>query len=292
MSEGRVTQNDRRRFLARATIVLALSGIVPLLLSCGQAQLTTVPAGTAVPGGAAAAPSVQVYPTPTPARPTPGPASTIAGVPTLPGGVPTKMPTPATVIPAPSVEPDRSPMEKPTPNPSRPNSTYPTPRPDDPYLLKISDAYAPNTSASTSFATIVIVGTVRQVLPARWSTVDERRPVNPHVNNPYTIYTPVLVEAEEYLKGQQRQPQLLIFAQEGKVGQDQVVYANRSMTFLEGERVVLFLYDRQSEPRTSAGMPFWNLTERYTVTADGIATNIYRTVPLQQLRDEIAAAQR
>ena len=58
------------------------------------------------------------------------------------------------------------------------------------------------------------------------------------------------------------------------------------------ERVVLFLTEMIREPRSLNASPLLVIDERYTITQDERATNLYRTLPLQQLLDEIAAAQK
>src|SRR5207237_7430973 len=115
---------------------------------------------------------------------------------------------------------------------------------------------------------------------------------NPHsATGVGTIYTPVLVEVEQYLKGGQPQRQLLVYAIGGTVGQDWIALSDGSATFQEGERVVLFLSGRVGEPLANSGRPLWDIYERYTVI-ENMATNSYRTLPLQQLLDEVAEAQK
>lgn len=154
---------------------------------------------------------------------------------------------------------------------------------------------------ATKQATMVAIGSVQQVLPARWNTPAGGRPSNPHSwesKQRDTIYTPVIVRVEAYLKGVQPQPWVLIFSNGEVVGQDSVTYSGRgNHTFREGERVVVFLDERV--PAGSQGAmialdsaSFWNpVSAHYVVTQDNLATDGFRAVPLQQLLAEIAAAQ-
>lgn len=105
----------------------------------------------------------------------------------------------------------------------------------------------------------------------------------------YTIFTPVLIDVETYLKGQRLQTQLTLFALGGIVGQDWVEVASPGgvYTFREGERVIVFLSGPHQAP--SAG-EYWSIAERYTIAADGQATNGLRRVPLDQLVGEIREA--
>ena len=138
-------------------------------------------------------------------------------------------------------------------------------------------------------ATIIAIGTVKQVMPARWTTPNGQRPPNPHAaSNRETIFRPVLFDVEQYLKGQQPQDRLLIFAYGGQVGQDSVRLENDdTFEFREGEQAILFLVNHG---RSLNGSLMWDINAHYTITQDGKATNSYHTLPLQQLLNEIQAA--
>jgi hypothetical protein len=147
-------------------------------------------------------------------------------------------------------------------------------------------------------ATTIVRGTVRHVPPARWSTPDGRRPANPHdpKGTGNFIYRPVVMQVEEYFKGEQPRRELVLFARGGTVGQDSHDYCGDPLyTFQEGEQVVLFLSPLAAglgpiPPATPGGPPLSAIVEHYTISAEGQATNIRRQVPLQQLLDEIQAA--
>jgi hypothetical protein len=131
------------------------------------------------------------------------------------------------------------------------------------------------------------------VLPARWTTPGGGRPANPcSVTNPYMIFTPVLIEVEQYLKGQQPQRILHLFAYGGTVDRDQATRGLADLPFREGERVVVFLVEPPRDFPALNGNPLKDAIEHYTVAPDGSATDGYRTVPLQQLLDEIAESQK
>lgn len=267
-----------RRFSRRALLIATLLGIGPVVAACGQPQGTVTPAGAAAPAGYAGQPS---YATAQP------PSLTRTPFPTYPAPIHT---TP--------VPPNPNPPQKLTPAPGQIPTPRPTSRPSDPYTVITAGTGIPDVQLMTKEATVVVLGTVRQVLPARWTTPDGRRPANPHdPANRESIATPVLVEVEQYLKGQQPQRQLIVFAPGGTIGQDRVAVnlnGRDQFAFREGERVVVFLDERlRGSARTSNGSPLWNpLSGYYTVNEDGQATNGFRTVPLQQLLDEIAAVPR
>jgi hypothetical protein len=264
-------------------IVLPVFVLVRVLLAavgaCGQVAPTAAwapsPTGEAAPAGA-----MPVTPT----------NMTIPGVPTKPGGVPT--PAPSVTIPPITPQPTQSaPPQKPTP--VKPAQPQPTPRPETPiHVIGYGDGI-PDTRLATQGASLVIIGTVKQVLPARWTTPDGRRPANPYDrSDPQLIYTPVLIEVEQYLKGGQSQREVLIFGSGGVVGEDS--FEDRGgglITFQEGERVLLFLDERVRNGVTLNGAPLWRqVSTHYRLTPDGQATNGYHTLPLQQLFGEIITA--
>src|SRR5438067_2144329 len=138
-----------RRLLRGTLLATAILIIGPAIVACGQPQGTPVPAGAAVPAGADGA----------------------AGAPprgTKPAGPygPTPFPTvPAALQPT----PDRRPSVIPTPRPER------TPDPNAPCANEVfSDL--PSVNVLTRSASVIAIGTVKQVLPARWTTPDGRRP--------------------------------------------------------------------------------------------------------------------
>lgn len=167
----------------------------------------------------------------------------------------------------------------------------PTPRPDEPFQLIIDGARFPTVPSATRDSSLIVVAIVRQVLPARWTTPDGGRPANPHDRaNPRSIYRPVIVDVQQYIKGQESQPMLYIAANGGAIGQDYVRYEGLSYEFQVGEQTILFLAER-ARPRALRvdGQAVLNVVDRFRVNPDGRVTDGYRTMPFQQLLYEIAA---
>lgn len=260
----------------------AILGVVALLVACGRPQAIPGATGSAVP---AAGVALSVAPTPTPNY---VPALTPGGLRTPPPALPTTLVTPT---PAPPI-----PYDRPTPDPARqPSAPPPTPRPEDPYHagVAITAAYPPDKELARG-AELVVIATVKQILPGRWTTADGKRPANPHAPaNRETIFNPVLVEVEQYLKGQRPERELLIRANGGTVGHDSFTYGDDMSTYSEGQRVVLFLARRPARgPQSHEGRELWSVGFRYTIGQDGWANAGSRRVPLPQLREELAAGER
>jgi len=200
-------------------------------------------------------------------------------LPTLPAAGPSSTPeTPNTSqIPIPNLTPRVM--------PSRP--TQPTPLPSDPYQVLATgtrDTFDPKIIAQDS--SIIVVGIVQDILPARWTTIDGRRPANPHANsNTDTIYTPVLIKVETDVKGLGIQQQLYLYAWGGAIGQDSATWQLDAMyQFKEGERAVLFLNERGQLLNNS---PLWSINEHYTIDTKDNADNGYQSLPLQKLLEQI-----
>ncbi len=187
-----------------------------------------------------------------------------------------------------------------------PQGPPPTLGPDAPYHMTSAGSRMPyEPKEATERASIVVLGTVRQVGPARWTTPDGKRPANPHGQDVSTadyIFTPVLVTVEQYLKGKHASVDVLLEAYGGTVGQDSVEHVGDDLyTFKQGDRVVVFLEKKANKSQVQAvdGRPLWNIMEHYTITADGRAINTYHddshpsrpSISLQRLLEDIAAAQ-
>jgi hypothetical protein len=150
-----------------------------------------------------------------------------------------------------------------------------------------------DTRQSTLSAAAVVIGTVQQILPARWTTVDGLRPADPRAPaNRETIFTPVLLTPQQYLKGSRPDSVLTVAAFGGTVGQDSVDRQVDDIDkFQPGQRVIVFLVPQGLGSTTTLnGVPLWGLTERYTLTADGKAINSNKSVAAAQLLTEVQSA--
>ena len=170
----------------------------------------------------------------------------------------------------------------------------PTPQPNQPVQAGIIVEGEANTYLSVLESPVIVIGTVQQVGPARWNTPDGTRPANPHdlSTGPHEIFRPVVLQVDEYLRGPLPVLELQLFAWGGTIGQDSFTFHPEYLYELhEGERVVLFLKPRDPAQDQALGdQPWWNIMEQYTITPDGQATNVYRTLPLEELRAEITDA--
>jgi hypothetical protein len=70
-------------------------------------------------------------------------------------------------------------------------------------------------------AEMIVIGKVDNVLPSRWSTPNGKRPSDDEIPD-YTIYTDVVFQISQSLKGERNKPSLYIRTFGGQVGQDQM----------------------------------------------------------------------
>ena len=257
--------------------ILVLLGVLLVMLSRREAVSPNTSGAVAVQATPLPSPSVvDMYPGPGESLPTPGRKPDETGVPT---------PFPSMEVTIQPITP--VPFEKPSPPPS---SLQPTVDPNAPWIEEVSRELMPRHIPIRN-AEIIAIGTVKQVMPAQWTTQDGRRPANPHAaNNRDTIFRPVLLQIEQYLRGEQPQPIIHILAYGGTVGQDTArVTSDNISEYREGDRVLVFL-EHDQRGRSYQSHPLFVTLNRYTITPDGQATNSQETVPLQQLLDEIRAA--
>lgn len=197
-------------------------------------------------------------------------------------------PTPIQYYPVPTTAAYPGPLLAPTLQ-TPPAGTLPTSQASDPYVLFAGGPLDRDIS-HLSQSPLIVVGSVQQVIAARWTTPDGKRPTNPHAqDNPYTIFTPVTINIERVIKGKGVNTPITIIAYGGQVGKDRVTYTDGIDAFDKGEHVLLFL-DKSPTGFVLGTTPLWSLSEHYTFLPDGQTSNKQRTISQQQLLREINAA--
>lgn len=178
------------------------------------------------------------------------------------------------------------------------------PGPNEPYEVTIHQELIPDTVLSTRDSDLVIQGIVTKVYPARWTTPDGTRPVNPFASDSADfIYTPVQVDVKTFFKrtlvdkasGSSNLTTVMLMANSGTVGQDSARRDDDLNTFKEGDLVVLFLRTLPLLPKAVPvqefnNLPMWRVMEHYTIDNENNAFNTYRKVPLGVLVDEVEKA--
>lgn len=159
--------------------------------------------------------------------------------------------------------------------------------PDDPYGVGSSCSIPISMTERLRQADIVALGTIVGVAPPRWTTPDGARPANPHVGTG-TIYTPVVIQVERYLKGEQLTQQLGLLELGGRIGED---FATSCFIFNKGDRVVLFLRPPYFKSVTYNDLPMWAVSERFWVQGEQVQSPEGWSAPLPQVLADIERAQ-
>jgi hypothetical protein len=212
----------RRQLLVRLAPGLALAA---LLSACGQptGSAATAPAaqGT-IPRSATPGPGTAYPPSPS--------ATSIAASPTT-----LSAPTPTLSAAAPVYLGDAGCA----------TGYRPDLKPDDPYQFHQAGegAAIPFAEKVRRYGQLIILGTVRDILPARWATPDGRRPTNPHGDGGLLIITPVRVQVERVAKGDYGLADIYLAAPGGRIGADCASYSGSGARprFVFGERTLYFL---------------------------------------------------
>lgn len=161
-------------------------------------------------------------------------------------------------------------------------------KPSDPYIAGSIGTYpdvSPDVYAKK--AKLVIIGVVKTLGQPKWSTKDGRRPENPFDDQNF-IYTPVTIKVDRVIKGSTLSGEIIVNVSGGRIGEDILTLEPKNMfSFKLDDKVVLFLQD---------GAPYLNgeihnFLDRYTIISDGLATNEFRSMPLEELVKYISSVQ-
>ncbi len=141
---------------------------------------------------------------------------------------------------------------------------------DDPITISLGSYPGPwQPEALAQYADVIALGTVKEVLPARWNTADGKRhpslgtsDVPPGMSH---IYSPVILEVERYLKNPQAERTVTLYMLGGNVGQDRMV-SDDAAQFQVGERVFVFL---GRAVQRNDGVTARAINEKYGIAANG-----------------------
>jgi len=156
-------------------------------------------------------------------------------------------------------------------------------------------------------ADLVLLGMVRDILPARRTTLNGQRPNDPKSGSAF-IFTPVRVAIERVAKGAYPLPDIYFAVPGGRVGQDCESYAGSGAwaEFWTGGRFFYFVnratYDNLRPVPGDSRYSYFTATNSYSVTPNGLVTigpeydimgnhvdDPPRTLTVAQTLDEIAA---
>jgi len=147
---------------------------------------------------------------------------------------------------------------------------------DEPLHGEFSSSYLilNHTELSNKSDTIVI-GTVKEILPSKWNSVDGKKPSGKVQFSPQTfIYTDVLINVDEYVKNPLSSKEIIVRVEGGTVGNDTLV-TDSQPTFQPGEKVLLYLIKGENPDANDKGAEHFRVTGslqgKFTLTDDGKA---------------------
>lgn len=121
----------------------------------------------------------------------------------------------------------------------------------------------------------IIMGTVKEVLPSKWNSIDGKKPdANVEVSPYNLIYTDIVISVDKYLKNPFSSKEVIVRVDGGTVGNDSLA-AEDEPSFKVGEKVLLYLYKDTSPGTKNIGPEHFKITGfrqgKFTLNEDGRA---------------------
>ena len=133
---------------------------------------------------------------------------------------------------------------------------------------------------------VILIGTVKEILPCKWNTVDGERPTDDiyDLGRNDLIYTDVVVSVDQYLKNPLSEKEVIVRTQGGDDGYV-IMDVEDDPSFASGEKVLLYLTNDTYPPTKDVGPGVSQ--GKFTLTDDGRATQIGESLSLDELLDTI-----
>jgi hypothetical protein len=137
----------------------------------------------------------------------------------------------------------------------------------------------------------IVIGTVKEILPSRWNTIDGKRPDNTDSFSPFCfIYTDTVISVDKYLKNPLSSEEVIVRVEGGTVGNDALT-VNPVPSFKTGERVLLYLIKDDSPGTKDIDPEHFIVTGalqgKFTLTDDGKAVRPGENTTLDELLSTI-----
>jgi hypothetical protein len=135
----------------------------------------------------------------------------------------------------------------------------------------------------------ILIGTVKEILPSKWNTIDGKQP-----NKPLTeidllndiIYTDVVVSVNEYLKNPLSSDEVIVRITDGTIGNVSVT-SDAEPKFGKGEQVLLYLSNDTNPATKEIGPEHFVVTDfyegKFTLTDNGKALGFIENTTLVEL---------
>ncbi|WP_229397121.1 hypothetical protein [Methanosarcina sp. DH1] len=174
------------------------------------------------------------------------------------------------------------------PNPS--NDTFrPENNSEEPIGVDICIDFIPyNHDELRSHSDMIVIGTVKEILPSKWNTIDGKQPDKP-ISELYfenIIYTDIIISVDEYLKNPLSSRDVVVRVTGGTVGNVKMT-TDADPSFKTGEKVLIYLNKDNNSNTKDFGPEHFIVTNfyrgKYTLTDDGKAITLYENTTLNEL---------
>jgi hypothetical protein len=145
----------------------------------------------------------------------------------------------------------------------------------------------------TENSNVILIGTVKEILPSKWNTVDGKRPHDSVDDFEWydMIYTDVVITADEYSKNPLPDDEVIVRVFTGTVGND-VSTADYEASFQPDEKVFLYLIEDEWEYTKDLGPDHYftlgSIQGKLTLTDDGNAVGVHGTISQKELVEMIS----
>ncbi|NPE29220.1 hypothetical protein HNV12_14920 [Methanococcoides sp. SA1] len=142
-------------------------------------------------------------------------------------------------------------------------------------------------------ADIILTGTVKEILPSKWNTVDGKRPHESIDDFEWydMIYTDVVVNVDEYLKNPSPEKEVTVRVFTGTVDKD-IMTADYEASFQPGEKIFLYLVEDEWKYTKDLGPKHYfvlgSKQGKFTLNEDGKAARPDMDTTLEELRKTLA----
>ena len=145
----------------------------------------------------------------------------------------------------------------------------------------------------SNYSDTIVIGTVKEILPPKWNTVDGKQPNKPlteidHLND--TIYTDIVISVDEYLKNPLSSNEVIVRSIGGTTGNISMT-SDAEPSFKTGEKVLLYLSKDDNPSTKDIGPEHFIVTDYYegkfTLTDDGKAIGYVENTTLNELLSTI-----
>lgn len=148
-----------------------------------------------------------------------------------------------------------------------------------------------NHTELSNYSNIIVIGTVKEILPSKWNTINGKRPNNTDSFSPFClIYTDIVISVDKYLKNSLLSKEVTVRVEGGKVGND-ILTVEPVPSFKIGEKVLLYLVKDDSPGTKDIGPEHFTVTGaiqgKFTLTDDGNAIRPDENTTLDELLSTI-----